>query len=169
MKMEVAVDVEEMATYLAGQSPVIVARRYHDFSCGHRVHNHEGKCALLHGHNYRVTFSIRAAALDEVGRVLDFSVIKELLCTWLEEKWDHRFLAWEKDDYMQEIFSNHEGGAGFNMVNESIVWVPFNPTAENMALHLLQEVGPTQLYGTGAELIHVSVEETRKCRAEVYK
>ncbi len=166
--MEVVVDVEELATHLAAQGPVIVARRYHDFSCGHRVHNHEGKCALLHGHNYRVTFSIRAAELDAVGRVLDFSVIKERLCIWLEENWDHRFLAWSQDDLMHDLFS-HEGGPGQQMMEKSLVWVPFNPTAENMALFLLQTVGPAQLAGTGAELIHVIVEETRKCRAEVYK
>lgn len=175
-KMEVVVDAEALATHLASQGPVVVARRYHDFSCGHRVHGHEGKCALLHGHNYRVTFTIRAATLDEVGRVLDFSVMKEKLCIWLEENWDHRFLAWERDPLIVSLIGRayHKEKSGEidslgQMLQDSLVLVPFNPTAENMALHLVQEVGPKQLQDTGAELIHVSVEETRKCRAEVYR
>jgi 6-pyruvoyltetrahydropterin/6-carboxytetrahydropterin synthase len=37
----------------------IIASRYHDISCGHRVYGHESKCAHLHGHNYRVHFDLR--------------------------------------------------------------------------------------------------------------
>jgi 6-pyruvoyltetrahydropterin/6-carboxytetrahydropterin synthase len=43
------------------------------------------------------------------------------------------------------------------------VVVDFNPTAENMAEYLLEEVGPKQLAGTPARLIEVQIEETRKC------
>lgn len=77
---------------------VITAERIHDISCGHRVHGHESKCALLHGHNYRVTFVCHVDTLDAVGRVIDFSDIKAKLCFWLEDHWDHKFLAWERDE-----------------------------------------------------------------------
>ena len=68
--------------------------RYHDISCGHRVHGHESKCAHLHGHNYRIFFTVQAdnKQLDTIGRVLDFSVIKSRLCEWLEKWWDHKML-----------------------------------------------------------------------------
>lgn len=148
------------------RDPVIVARRYHDFSCGHRVVGHEGACALLHGHNYRVTFTVRARQrLDAVSRVLDFSVIKKLLCNWLEENWDHRFLAWDRDPDIVPMLAQINFTS---LLERSIVLVPFNPTAERMALHLLQIVGPEQLKATDCDLIHVNVEETRKCRAEAY-
>lgn len=139
---------------------MITATRYHDFSCGHRVVGHEGQCALLHGHNYRVHFTVAAPALDAVGRVLDFSVIKDL-AIWIEVNWDHRFLAWEKDDALR-------AAAGIvNIIHDSVVWVPFNPTAENIGAHLLTVVGPDVLECTAAKLIKVIVEETRKCSAEV--
>jgi len=48
----------------------------------------------------------------------------------------------------------------------SLVAVPFNPTAENMALYLLQRIGPELLGGSGIRLCRVVVEETRKCSAE---
>ena len=152
---------------------LITATRYHDFSYGHRVTNHESKCAFLHGHNGRVHFTI-SAELDAVGRVLDFSAIKEYLCEWLEENWDHKFLAWGNgnDPVMSAIGRFIEDGTHSDETEQpattwlsSIVWVPFNPTAENMALHLLNVVGPSVL-PTGCRLIHVKVEETRKCSAE---
>lgn len=137
---------------------MITATRYHDFSCGHRVVGHEGACAHLHGHNYRIHFTLEPedSLLDDVGRVLDFSVIKKLLCEWLEANWDHRFLVWDADEHKDAL----------QAIDPTVVCVPFNPTAENMAIHLLYGVGPEVLEGTGAILESVIVEETRKCRVE---
>jgi 6-pyruvoyltetrahydropterin/6-carboxytetrahydropterin synthase len=139
---------------------MITATRYHDFSCGHRVYGHEGACAHLHGHNYRIHFSIRALqSLDSLGRVLDFSVIKTLLCDWLERHWDHRFL----------IFSEDPLATSLRTLDTSVVVVPFNPTAEQMGQYLLEIVAPPLLTPQGCELHTVTVEETRKCSATVTK
>lgn len=144
------------------------AERYHDISCGHRVHNQGSKCELLHGHNYRVHFVCEADAgqLDAVGRVIDFSDMKTRLCVWLEDNWDHKFLAWRKDPVMLGILAATQriGDAG-DRFEESIVWVPFNPTAENMAQYLVEVIGPQQLAGTGIRLVSCRVDETRKCSA----
>lgn len=124
---------------------------------------HEGKCKFLHGHNYRITFSIEARngdELDSLGRVIDFSVIKSLLCQWLEDEWDHKFLAWDEDPVTNKFCDTHIKELG-------IVKVPFNPTAENMGKYLIDEIGPVLLLGTGVVLVKVVVEETRKCSAEV--
>lgn len=131
------------------------ASRYHDFSTGHRVYGHENKCAHAHGHNYRVHFHC-AGSLDNVGRVIDFSVIKDKLCNWLEDNWDHKFILWEKDPWtvtFQEIDP------------EGLVIVDFNPTAENMAEYLVNVIAPIQLRDTGVKLIKCDIEETRKCSA----
>jgi len=135
---------------------IITAERYHDFSAGHKVTGHENKCAHLHGHNYRVHFTCAAPELDSVGRVIDFSVIKTKLCNWLEIEYDHKFLIWEEDaqsKLLQAMFPN------------DIVLTPFNPTAENIAKHLVEQIGPQQLSGTGCALIKCTIEETRKCKA----
>ncbi len=140
------------------------AVRYHDFSMGHRVVGHEGKCRHLHGHNYRVHFTVEAESLDSIGRVMDFSVIKDKLCMWLEDNWDHKFLAWEQDTLIgalaNAVILIPEDGINFS---QSLVWVPFNPTAENMAEYLVTIMGPQQLEGTGVTLTNVVIEETRKC------
>lgn len=135
---------------------IITATRLHDFSYGHRVCGHENKCAHLHGHNGRITFVCTAEKLDTVGRVLDFSEIKSSLCEWLEQVWDHKFLIFENDPLKTVLVQSDPAG---------VVSVPFNPTAENMAIYLLNVIGPQQLEGTGVRLIKVVVEETRKCSA----
>ncbi len=137
---------------------VITATRYHDFSAGHRVYGHENKCRHLHGHNYRVTWTVKSAVgLDTVGRVVDFGVINEKLCQWLEHHWDHRMLLWENDPMLGPL----------RAVDPTVVALPFNPTAENMADHLINVVGPQQLGGSGLAVLGVTVEETRKCSAAV--
>lgn len=131
------------------------AKRYHDISCGHRVHGHEGKCANLHGHNYRIHFVCESEDLDNVGRVIDFSVIKERLCMWLENNWDHRMLIWTEDPNFDFLYD----------IDPTVVEVPFNPTAENIAKYLVEEIAPSELQGTGVRLVFCEVEETRKCSA----
>lgn len=134
------------------------AKRYHDISCGHRVFQHESKCAHLHGHNYRVHFTCEAEKLDSIGRVIDFSDIKSRLCMWLEDEWDHKTLIWENDPWAKVLPG----------IDPTIVIVPFNPTAENIAQYLVEVVGPQQLQGTGIKLVHCDVEETRKCSASFH-
>ena len=132
--------------------------RYHDISCGHRVHGHESKCAHLHGHNYRIFFTVQQDnnQLDLIGRVIDFSVIKSRLCEWLETWWDHKMLIWVDDPHLDDLLDIDPDG---------VVPVEFNPTAENMAQHLVEVVGPSELKGTGCILIACRIEETRKCSA----
>lgn len=135
---------------------MITAQRYHDISCGHRVVGHESKCHHLHGHNYRIHFSVAAEELDSLGRVVDFSVIKKTLCHYLEEEWDHKFLLWEEDPMLPTLRDLDPDG---------VQVVPFNPTAENMAHYLLHTVGPELLAPHHCRLIACRVEETRKCSA----
>jgi 6-pyruvoyltetrahydropterin/6-carboxytetrahydropterin synthase len=138
----------------------ITAERYHDISCGHRVYGHENKCANLHGHNYRFFFEVEPEdSLDNIGRVVDFSVIKSTLCEWLEENFDHKMLIWGNDPILESLLK----------IDPTVVAVPFNPTAENIAKYLVDIVAPAVLNGTGCRLIKCRVEETRKCSATYAK
>lgn len=147
---------------------VLSVTRFHDISCGHRVVGHEGKCRGLHGHNYRIHFEC-IGPLDDIGRVIDFSVIKSELCNWLEDVWDHKMLLWSKDPVAAMQYQRRYNGPEqddqelYDAMN-SIVQVPFNPTAENMAKFLL-DLSDIRLEGTGVTCVKVIVEETRKCLA----
>ena len=129
--------------------------RKHEIHCGHRVVGHEGKCCNLHGHAYVFHFTCEAEKLDSLGRVIDFGAIKAILCQWLEDNWDHRMLIWEQDPILPGLLA----------LDSTIVAVPFNPTAENMAAHMVLDIGPKLLDGTNVRLVSVCLEETSKCSA----
>ncbi len=128
------------------------------FCAGHRLHRHGGKCEFFHGHNYVADFYVTADEVDDVGRVIDFADLKKLFKGWLDEHWDHGFILNKMDD---------NGLAAVKMVEPCKYFVlPYNPTAENMAIYLLHEVCPTLLAGTGATATKVVIWETEEAFAE---
>ncbi|MFM8578191.1 MAG: 6-pyruvoyl trahydropterin synthase family protein [Planctomycetaceae bacterium] len=126
------------------------------FCAGHRLHGHEGQCAFFHGHNYRVDVEVVARAgadrVDAVGRVVDFSLIKQRLLGWLDEHWDHAFIVHDADRNGLEALANVRPSKYFVL--------PCNPTAENMARYLLEVVSPFVLGDLGVVARRVAVWET---------
>lgn len=175
--------------------------RSHEICAGHRVVGHESKCRHLHGHNYVFRFKVQPkretkleykgatvtigavttplleevpVSLDSLGRVIDFSVVKSTLCEWLENNWDHKFLAFENDTLIKALYyaAPKDIGAEFEdmfMLQGSVVFLPFNPTAENLAAHMVNVVGPMLLDEHGVELVSCTIEETSKCHVEYTK
>ena len=129
--------------------------RKHEIHCGHRVYGHKGKCQFLHGHSYVFHFHCSSDVLNDLGMVVDFGIIKSTLCQWLEDNYDHRMLLWKQDPYAKEI----------SKIDPSVVIVEYNPTAENIANHILNVVAPGLLNDTGIKLSKVVLEETSKCSA----
>lgn len=161
--------------------------RSHEICAGHRVVGHESKCRHLHGHNYKFHFKVapkpetipgiapasmatKPGKLDSVGRVIDFSVVKTTLCQWLENNWDHRFLHWREDDLIGSLKLLLNGDVeGLMDLNDeksfidSLVELPFNPTAENLAAYMVEVIGPLLLDEHGVQLVECTIEETSKC------
>ncbi len=170
--------------------------RSHEICAGHRVVGHESKCRHLHGHNYVFHFKVIANAihqhahsnfveteLDQVGRVVDFSVVKTTLCQWLEDNWDHKFLHWKEDlliEGLKEVlerdcvnvnpfFEVADAVLERDAFRDSLVPLPFNPTAENLAQYMVDVIGPKLLSEHGVELVSCVIEETSKCHVEYTK
>lgn len=137
---------------------ISITRRL-EFDAGHRVMNHESKCATLHGHRYVVEAFAVAPELDSLGRVIDFSVLKEKLGTWLDEQWDHNMIIFHED---KEVLA-----ALGVLPRKKDPWIaPFNPTAENMASYLLNDVCPDLFANTQIKIIKIRIHETPNCYAE---
>lgn len=131
------------------------------FCAGHRVLNHEGKCATAHGHNYEVHVTAEAEALNSIGMVIDFSLLKEKIGSWLETNWDHTFLVCQDDTQVIDAL--------YLMPRTKEPFIcPFNPTAENIALYLLHEICPSLMQGTGITITKVVVFESENCYAEAF-
>jgi 6-pyruvoyltetrahydropterin/6-carboxytetrahydropterin synthase len=131
------------------------------FCAGHRLLHHEGKCGNLHGHNYVAEFHVAGRQVDELGRVVDFGIVKQLFKSWIDDNWDHGVILWREDS---------EAIHALEALEPSRVFVlPWNPTAENLARYLLEVVGPELLdrvRGYQLRLIRVRVWETDDSSAE---
>lgn len=163
--------------------------RSHEICAGHRVVGHESKCRHLHGHNYKFHFKVAPKhgcgkvvtrgklvedGLDSVGRVIDFSVVKTTLCQWLEDNWDHKFLHWEEDPLIKALqvdceLCDEATGHDVRDFDNSLVSLPFNPTAENLAAYMVDVIGPQILDEHGVELVECTIEETSKCHVNYCK
>jgi 6-pyruvoyltetrahydropterin/6-carboxytetrahydropterin synthase len=131
---------------------VITATRRIEIDAGHRLLRHDGKCRHAHGHRYAFEVTVEAE-LDAVGRVVDFSVIKERVGAWLDEHWDHAFICQTGDPLLvslRELELRHAE-------------VAFSPTAENLARHVAQ-IAQSLLPGLAVR--SVRCWETPNCVAE---
>jgi len=128
-----------------------------EFCAGHRLLNHGGKCEHFHGHNYIAEFYVTGDEVDSVGRIIDFAVIKRLFKGWIDEHWDHGFVLCEDDANGIAAASSVEPRRYYLMKE--------NPTAENMARHLLGEICPTLLEGQDVTCYKVVIWETPNASA----
>lgn len=128
-----------------------------EFDAAHRVRQHESKCRTLHGHRYKVEVTAWARELDAIGRVIDFSVIKEKLGAWIDTHWDHATILMITDPLVKALQNDQEA------MKPPFV-VAWNPTAENMARFLFNKASEL-LNDSGLEVTRVVVWETPNCRA----
>ncbi len=94
-----------------------------DFCYGHRLLNYDGKCKYLHGHNGTAVITIAGDKLDERGMVLDFSDIKRVVSSWIDDNLDHRMILHREDPVVSYLQAQ----------GEPLFLLDENPTAENIA------------------------------------
>ena len=73
------------------------------FEYAHRLVRHAGKCRHLHGHSGEATIELAAEELNDNEFVMDFGDVKGPLKAWLDEHWDHGYLANETDPLLPMI------------------------------------------------------------------
>lgn len=121
-----------------------------EFSYGHRLLEHNGKCRYLHGHNGLLEVDVAADALDHLGMVIDFADVNEVVKTWVDENLDHRMLLCRADPLAPALI---EAG-------EPVYLMDDNPTAENIARLIWQAA-----HEGGLQVSEVRLWETSTSRA----
>lgn len=131
-----------------------------EFDAGHRVVNHESKCRNFHGHRYKAEFTFEASELDELGRVIDFGVIKQILGKWIDDNLDHTMILNESDIEVGKLLES--------LGNKPVFFVKFNPTAENLVEMLFNKANEL-LKNEGLKCKKVRLWETPNCYCDYEK
>uniref|UniRef100_A0A2C9LAE2 6-pyruvoyltetrahydropterin synthase n=1 Tax=Biomphalaria glabrata TaxID=6526 RepID=A0A2C9LAE2_BIOGL len=142
---------------------MITCTRILEFDAGHRVFGHESKCSHAHGHRYKIEIEASAmSGLDSKGRVIDFSVLKGIVGTWIDENWDHGFIVNNEDPLKSLLIQIPHCVGGL----QKVYVMDENPTAENIAKHLGSKVCPDLLKNTDVTVTHIRIWETPNCYAD---
>jgi len=110
------------------------------FASGHALRNYHGKCENVHGHNYRVEVTLTGEELDGTGLLVDFVELKKVLNVIID-RMDHRFL------------------------NDVPPFDVLNPSAENMARYIFEELETGLAGQAAAKVSFVRLWETDTCSA----
>jgi len=140
---------------------VSVTRKF-TFEAAHRLPEHKGGCARIHGHSYKLEVTIVGEMDDETGMIVDFGDIKKYLKGWIDDNLDHRLILSSKKD--ESLINAVEKV----LPSMKVYVLPFEPTVENMAKYLLNDVFQT-LVGDKLEVFKVKLWETENCFAEAIK
>jgi len=114
------------------------------FAAGHALRNYKGKCENVHGHNYRCQVSLAGETLNEIGLLVDFVELKKTVHAVID-RMDHQWL------------------------NDFPPFDKLNPSAENMARYIYQEVAAALPARSGVEIQFVRLWETDTCSATYRK
>lgn len=121
---------------------------------GHRLPFHSGKCTNIHGHTYKMRVEIEGD-LDSNGMVMDYYDVSSVISPLVDEL-DHSFIVKDNDFEVIEFL---------NKLNSKKVVVPFETTAENITLYMLQKI-KEKITSDRIKKIKVRVYETEKTYAE---
>jgi 6-pyruvoyltetrahydropterin/6-carboxytetrahydropterin synthase len=105
------------------------------FAAGHALRNYHGKCENVHGHNYRCEVTVEGEQLDQAGLLVDFVLLKRVVHGVIE-RMDHQWL------------------------NDFPPFDVLNPSAENIAKFIYEEVSKGMSAGPGVRLRSVKLWET---------
>jgi 6-pyruvoyltetrahydropterin/6-carboxytetrahydropterin synthase len=140
---------------------MIVCTRRIEWDAMHRIPGHEGRCRAFHGHRYVAEITCTAAALDGLGRIVDFGVIKQRVGGWVDEHWDHTAILQQgdPDPAVVQLAASNEA------LGRPVYWMATPPTAENIAAELAC-VASGLLADTGVCVVRLRIWETPNAWAE---
>ncbi len=124
---------------------MIVEKKYH-FYAAHRNHAGGVKCGRIHGHTYEVKCNFKFKKINNGGITYLFSDIDKLVEPIIKD-YCHWFLIYEKDPLVDIL----------ELANEPIKKLPFETSAENMAMWLYTRIKNE----TGLPITKIELAETK--------
>jgi 6-pyruvoyltetrahydropterin/6-carboxytetrahydropterin synthase len=126
----------------------------------HRIPGHEGACKAYHGHRYAAEISVASEQLDTLGRVVDFSVIEEVVGGWIMRHLDHTAILYAKDDEpsVKAVIEANE------RLGKPVYLLDGYPTVENIVAELAK-VSARLLAPHGVRVVSIRLWETPQASA----
>lgn len=112
------------------------------------VSSYSKGCQNIHGHSYVYEVVLASTVLNSDGMVMDFGEVKNIVSNFMNN-FDHTCILADFDPIlpkMREVFES---------LGMKYMVVPYNPSAENQAIHIYQ-----QMYEFGLPVKYVKVHET---------
>lgn len=98
----------------------------------HRLNGHPGRCQYLHGHSYRWQVTLQAGEPAENGMLVDFSQLKARMVDVIDP-FDHALVLENIPGREETVEQAVLEALQVFGIAERVLWVPYRPTAENMA------------------------------------
>lgn len=124
------------------------------FEAAHRlydVNTYSSECREnIHGHSYKVKVKVSCDALNHAGMVIDFKLLKTIIASTIESKYDHSCILKSNDPLCKPIQENCK----------KVIIVNENPTAEYMAEIFFNQIQYALRDCKDVKVYSVSVQET---------
>ena len=134
---------------------MITCTRRLEWDAMHRIPLHESKCRAFHGHRYAAEITCAVPALDALGRVIDFGVVKARVGGWIDQNWDHTAILLRGDpDPAAAALAASNAAHG-----RPVYWLDAHPTAENIVAELAR-VAQDLLADSGVTVTRIRLWET---------
>ncbi len=105
-----------------------------EFSAAKRLMNYDGKCNNIHGYTHIIEATFINQASQTSSMVMDFYEIKNILGNWIDKKLDHNLILNKSDKILGDVIENLTG--------QTIFYLDYDPTAENIASYIKNEICP---------------------------
>ena len=105
-----------------------------DFEAAHALEGYHGKCKDIHGHSYHLRVTVigkvsREATDVEGSMVMDFGELKKIVKAHVIDPFDHML-----------ILAEYSRFRGIEKNNERVLYVPYQPTCENMLADIVDRI-----------------------------
>ncbi len=141
---------------------IIRVTKEFNFEMAHALYGYDGACKNIHGHSYKlkvgVIGKVKNNGTQNDGMIIDFSVLKEIVKTYIIDVYDHAL--------MLNVSSPHKELKMGLPPFEKVILTKYQPTCENMLIDMVERIKVA--LPEGITLNHLFLRETETSFAEWY-
>ncbi|MGY5355141.1 6-pyruvoyl trahydropterin synthase family protein [Wenyingzhuangia sp. IMCC45467] len=135
-----------------------------DFETGHALHGYDGKCRNVHGHSYKLYVTVIGTPIQDAnhvknGMVIDFTDLKEIVKSEVEDVFDHATVFNKNTPHVELAKELQDRG-------HNVILVDYQPTSEMMILDFADKI--KKRLPEHIELFSLKLQETSSSFAEWY-